>query len=635
MRLPPLQQVSVVPLVPAWRLDRSFDYLVPEALGDSVELGSVVRVRLGHRNVRGVVVAGTQSAPSEELEPVLAVVVTPAPARPPLTELYRWIARRYVAPQGAALARSVPPRVRVKPREPEPSLDATRKTATVAGYEGGSDLLTALTSGRGGTWCLQWAWGEDRAAVIAELAACTGGATLMTAPEVRHGARVIEDLQLRLPDVERVDSSRSEGERSRAWLRLAAGHGMGAGGRAAVLAPAPNLGLIVVDDEHNVAYKEDRAPRFDARRVALERASLQNAVCVLASAAPSLEWYGPAALPTLEPTRARRRAARPLVELLEPEGERAFSHAFHERVAAALRRKQRVGLLAPRRGYARALWCASCRRSLRCPVCEAGMALDRGAARLRCPRCGHLDSVPARCPRCSSTELRALGAGVERLAEQLARAFPHAVVGRIDPDLLAGSPEPSPDRSDLERCDIYVTTWFGTKPELRPEVSLVGVLDVDGLVRRPDFRAAENAHQALVAMAQWAGPASEGNRLLLETSEPAHHAVQALVRADHRFFVERELPGRAELSYPPYTELVVARASGAEGEALAGRAAAACREAGAMVLGPIDRRRTGGPPERQLMAKCPQGAEVVAEALRPLVAAAPRGSRLWVDVDPR
>ena len=631
MRPPALQQVAVVPLVPAWRLDRSFDYSVPVGIAESIEVGSVVRVRLGHRNVRGVVVAGSESPAPSSLEPVLAVIVTPAPARPPITDLLNWMARRYVAPRGAAFARAVPPRVRVKVRPPEPLAAAAAPARLLPAYRGGEELLAALRSGAGGAWSLQSAWAEDRGALIAELvAAASPRAALVAAPEVRHGSLLLEELARRWPEIERVDSSRSEGDRSRAWLRLAAGHGGGAGGRATVLAPAPDLGLIVIDDEHNPSYKEDRAPRFDARRVALQRAALQDAVCVLASASPSLDWFGPSGLRTVEPGHARRRAMRPVIELLEPAGERAFSHAFHERVAAALGRREKVGLLTPRRGYARTMWCASCRASLRCPVCEAGLAYDRAPQRVRCPRCDYQAPVPPRCPRCSATELRALGAGSERLAEQLARSFPRATVGRLDPDTLENSPS-----GELQPCDIYVSTWVGTKPELRPEVSVVGILDVDGLVRRPDFRAAENAYQALVAMAEWAGPASEGGRLLIETSEPTHHAIQGLMRADHGFFVERELAQRAELGYPPYSELVVVKASGPEASELADKAAAACRDAGAEVLGPIVRRPQGGPEERQLLAKCRLGAHPVAEALRPLMLATPRDSRLWVDVDPR
>ncbi len=595
-------------------------------------MGSVVRVRLGHRTVRGVVVGGSESPAPSGLEPLLAVIVAPAPARPPLTDLLDWVARRYVAPRGAAFTRAVPPRVRLKVPPPEPLAPVTAAPRLLPGYVGGEDLLAALRAGAGGAWCLQSAWAEDRGALIAELVAAASPRTaLVAAPEVRHGSLLLEELVRRWPELERVDSSRSEGERSRAWLRLASGHGGGGGGRATVLAPAPDLGLIVIDDEHNPSYKEDRAPRFDARRVALERAALQGAACVLVSGAPSLEWYGPAALRSVEPARARRRAARPVIELLEPAAERPFSHAFHEGVAAALERGEKVGLLAPRRGYARTLWCAACRRSLRCPVCEAGLAYDRAPQRMRCPRCDYQAPVPSRCPHCSAPELRALGTGSERLAEQLARSFPRAIVGRVDADVL----ESSAGQTAQEPCDIYVSTWVGTKPELRPQVSVVGVLDLDGLVRRPDFRAAENAYHALVAMAEWAGPSSQGGRLLVETSEPAHHAVQALVRADHGFFVERELAQRAELGYPPYSELVVVKASGPEAAALAKGAAAACREAGAEVLGPIVRSPRGRPAEQQLLAKCRSGAGPVAEALRPLVSAAPRGSRLWIDVDPR
>jgi primosomal protein N' (replication factor Y) len=198
----------------------------------------------------------------------------------------------------------------------------------------------------------------------------------------------------------------------------------------------------------------------------------------------------------------------------------------------------------------------------------------------------------------------------------------------MDPDVL----EEGGDAA--EPSDIYVTTWIGTKPALRPPATLVGVLDADRLIRRPDFRASENAYQALVEMAEWAGPAGTGGRLVVQTAEPGHHAVQAVVRADYRFFLERELPLREELAYPPFSELIKVTASGTGRAGLLERVAETARGAGARVLGPIP----SGPPgdddaAGELLLKCAD-AEEVAVALRGILASTP-GGRLRVDVDPR
>jgi primosomal protein N' (replication factor Y) (superfamily II helicase) len=223
-----------------------------------------------------------------------------------------------------------------------------------------------------------------------------------------------------------------------------------------------------------------------------------------------------------------------------------------------------------------------------------------------------------------------MGAGSERLAEQIGATWPRARVARMDPDVLE---ERGPEPHNHADADIYVTTWVGTKPALRPEVALVGVLDADALIRRPDFRAAERGFQALAEMSEWAGPASDGGRLIIQTAEPRHHAVQAIVRADYRFFLEREVELRKELGYPPFSELIKTTVSGGDARGAIERMARVCRDEGARVLGPIA-VRAQDMASFQILCKC-SDAGSVARALRPLVAALPATLRVAVDVDPR
>ncbi len=250
---------------------------------------------------------------------------------------------------------------------------------------------------------------------------------------------------------------------------------------------------------------------------------------------------------------------------------------------------------------------------------------------VRCSRCGFQGPTPDCCPGCGGAGLRFMGAGSERLSEQVAKSFPRARVVRMDPDLIdgpvvAGGP-----------VDIYVTTWIGTKPAIRPPVSLVGVLDADALLRRPDWRATERAYQALVTMAEWAGPAAGGGRLVIQTAEPSHYVVQAVARASYDFFLERELAQREELGYPPFSELIRVIANGPRRAGLIERAAGIAR-AGGRVLGPIPVvSKTGSGAEEEgleILVKCPD-AEPVSVALRDILASVPAGNRLRVDVDPR
>jgi primosomal protein N' (replication factor Y) (superfamily II helicase) len=630
--------VSVVPLVPVWRVDHRFDYALPPKLQPLVKVGSLVRVPFGNRRVRAVV-ASLQPTATEGLEEVVALVAGAPVAPGRLIEVFDWLARRYAAPQGRAFERAVPPRVRLKVASPQ-ALDTASagQPRRLTTYAGGEDLLRALQGGSASNWSVRTLSGEDHGALIVEMiesALNEGGQALVAVPEVRWGSATLGRLSERWPQTARVDSAQPPGERSSAWLRIGAGAPLGAGGRSTVLAPAEQLRLIVVDDEHHVSYKEDRSPRYDARRVALERARVQGASCVFVSPTPSLEVAAPARdgiYGEVAPGRADERSSRPIVETVAPSTDRVFSHELHERIRDTLKNGERIALLVPARGYARALWCATCRRSVRCPACESGLFYDRLAETVRCVHCGFRAPAPSACPNCGSREFRYVGAGSERLSEQLRKSFPRATVGRMDPDVIGDVDKHPRD------VDIYVTTWIGTKQALRPSVRLVGVLDADSLLRRPDFRAAENTYQALAEMSAWAGPASQGGRLVIQTAEPGHHAIQAVVRADYGFWVDSELEERRELSYPPFAELVRATTYGPRKQGLIERAAGLAREIGAVVLGPVEVKSVVGAGQLEegleILVKAAD-AEPVARALRGILASVPTGSRLRVDVDPR
>jgi primosomal protein N' (replication factor Y) (superfamily II helicase) len=227
-----------------------------------------------------------------------------------------------------------------------------------------------------------------------------------------------------------------------------------------------------------------------------------------------------------------------------------------------------------------------------------------------------------------------VGAGSERLAEQLASMFPRARVVRVDPEILEDLPrdERAPR---FDEADIYLTTWIGTKAALRPDVTLVGVLDADALIRRPDWHSAERAYHALAEMAEWAGPAGSGGRLLIQTSEPRHHAVQAVARADYSYFLEREIESRRELGYPPFSELIKVTVWGSEEAAVVDLLRREAASQGVRVLGPMTvRGPSSRPSAKELLLKCPS-AGTMSAALRDMVVAAPSGTTVRVDTDPR
>jgi len=604
-------------------VDRTFSYRVPSEIAACVVDGALVRIPFGGRNVRGLVTSDDPE-PGEGLEEIAGMVVDLPVAPAPMPQLLEWLALRYATPRGVAFARVVPPRVRVRTSEVERT-GAAPVPSRILTYERGDALIDALRARRPSTWSVRVTPDEPRGPLIAELVGAAPGSVLVAVPEVAHGSPTLDALGAAFPDLARVDSALSDMDRARGLMRLAGGARLGAGGRAAVLAPATDLSLIVVADDAHPSFKDDRGPRYEARIVAAERARLSGAVCVFVGASPSVEVASAAragAIGSVHPSRDVERAARPLTEVLEPPSEGGISVGMQRRIRDALRAGEKVAVVAPRRGYARTLWCSACRRSLRCRRCETALAFHVEPRSLRCPHCGATESPPDVCPHCGASDFRYLGAGSHRFEEQLAKAFPHVPVTRLDVD----SPEPV---AASDGPSIYVTTYFGIKPSLRPPARLVTVIDGDGMIRRPELRAAETAFHTLVELAGWAGPASGGGHLVVQSTEPHHHVLQALVRADHAFFLERELALREELAYPPFGELVRLTATGPSGPAVMEEAVRSLRKAGERVLGPV-----AAAEGQEALVKCRDGG-VVAERLRLMLPGVPRGTRLRVDVDPR
>jgi primosomal protein N' len=618
---PPLL-ASVVPLVSVWRVDRPFDYLVPEELAERIVAGCVVAVTFGNRRVRAVVRGLRRELQDRDLAPIDRVVVAAPVAGPPLGDLLDFEARRYVTTTAASWSRAVPTRVRVTATQ-TPEFAGKESAELPSALE---PLADAIRQGEPGVWVLRPEPRVPRETLISALVGTVrNGSALVAVPEVNYGSLVLDSLSSGYPELLRTDSAVSDPARSAALMRLTEGRALGAGGRSIVHAPAPDLKLILVDEEHHPSFKEDRSPRYDARRSAVERARLHGCSCVFVTSTPSVEagfksQTGEWGLVT--PPREAEREARPLVEVVPPDPNRAITGELFHRIRDTLNAGRRVAILVPAAGFARAMWCSSCRRSLRCPRCEAGLFIDDAETlHVHCAVCGFEATAPAECPSCRASAWRFLGSGSRRHEEQLMKAFPRARVQRVDPENV-DSPVGSPD--------IYVTTWIGTKPAMRPDVSLVAVLEADALIRRPDFRAAENAYQALAAMAEWAGPASAGGRLVLQSHDGGHHAIQAVVRASYDYFLERELKLRKDLSYPPFSELIRMWASRENSDQIE-EAASIARNAGARVLGPVAARR-GARKVIEALVKCAD-AQVVADELRALMSSGRRA--FSVDVDPR
>jgi len=596
---------QVVVDVPLFHLDRPFTYRVPGSLRDSVLLGSRVKVPFGtRRRVDGWVVGWADELPEDARDLIRLVSRVPAFDAAGL-DLLRWVAARYAGTLADVVRLAVPPRVAAVERDPG-AAEALAPLAAPGGVAPGpaaapggvaarpphSDRLARLVA-RGWAGAVYWRPlpGEDRATrvvALVEAALSRGRGAIVVAPEVAAGSAVADAVRKSFPDAADLSSDLSERRRYRAWVELRLGRRQVAiGGRSAVLAPVRRLGCIVIDDEANAAHKEQRAPRYHAREVALRRADRSRATCVLTGTVPSPEVVaaiqaGQCQLEAAD--RAVERRLRPLVEVVDPyeQDDGPGPARLHRRALAALReavaRGEGAYVLVPRRG-----------------------AADPSAPGLR-------------------------SAG--QVAEELGRYLGGTPVWRLDREVLdPGEVPPWAGRGP----GVIVGTVAGVKdhPPLTGCRTVV-VVGADAALGQAEVRAAEEAYRTWSRAAAWCGPRDRPGRLLLQTSDPGHHAVQALVRWDPTFFWRHELPRRVELGFPPARRLLLLE--GAEPDDAGAARALLTRALGpkAELLGPAAMGRGW-----RIIAKV-EDAEAAARALRPALAEASRagGPRMSVDVEP-
>jgi primosomal protein N' (replication factor Y) len=453
-----------------------------------------------------------------------------------------------------------------------------------------------------------------------------------------------------------LHSALGSGERRDEWWRIRHGEArVVVGARAAVLAPVENLGLVVVDEEHESSYKQDEVPRYNARDVAIVRARNDRAVVVLGSATPSLESYTHAVEGRYELLSLPERISeRPLasVELVDmrrvarDEGpETIVSGVLRETIAERLGSGEQAMVLLNRRGYAGQLVCRKCGLALYCKECSVAMTLHREATLAVCHYCGLGRKTPSRCETCGGEYLKQTGYGTERVEELLRQLFPGSSIARMDRDTMRrkGSHEALLARFEAHEIDVLVGTQMLAKGHDFPSVTLVGVLAADSGLGAPDFRAAERTFQLLTQVAGRAGRGELSGRVLIQTFAPEHYSLQFAQAQDYPGFYETERKFRSALLYPPVVSLVnlvVEGRSMAEATSLSRRAASwISRNApeGVKVLGPAFavRSKLAGRHRCQILLKFGKRHHPrVRAAIRAILTDEALARAMTVDVDP-
>ncbi len=516
-------------------------------------------------------------------------------------------------------------------------------------------ILAAIGAGAHAELLLNGVTGSGKTEVYLHAARATleaGRSVIILVPEIGLTPQALARFEARLGSVVAVlHSGLSDGQRRDEWMRLRRGEArVAVGARSAIFAPLEDIGLIVVDEEHESAYKHEGDPRYDARRLALRRAQYFGAVLLSGSATPRPESV---ATQTVIDMPARVDGRRlPAVEILDMRG---LHHPLHPDTRLALAQCRRDGekaiVLLNRRGWSNFLTCADCGRVWKCPNCDVSLVLHAQRRVLACHHCGHREPAPSRCPDCGSVSVSRHGAGTERLEHELAQAFgagPDFPVLRLDADSSGHDARAHTlERFHAAPAGILVGTQMIAKGHDFADVSLGVVLDADQTLRFPDFRAEERTFSLLTQLAGRTGRGGvSGGRVLVQTLSPTARPITLAARHDSAAFIAGELERRRALLYPPYSTLIRLICSSPDAAAPA-RAAAELQAriqagdagAGTTVQGPAPLFLLRNRHRSQLQIKALERAEAIAAvgtAVDSLV-----GTKLFkdvavsVDVDPQ
>jgi primosomal protein N' (replication factor Y) (superfamily II helicase) len=410
---------------------------------------------------------------------------------------------------------------------------------------------------------------------------------IVLVPEIGLTPQTVSRLRGAFGDqVAVLHSALSDGERADAWRLLRRGERrVAVGARSAIFAPVQDLGIVVLDEEHEASYKNGEAPRYLTRDVAAVRARIEGAALVLGSATPSLEAMARAGDRLRLLRLPERIGARPLppVEIVDlrvaPKvtgtGPVAWSAALDSAIAGTLARKEQALLLLNRRGYAAFLHCPDCGEVWQCPRCTISLTVHRSPASLRCHYCGHEEALPFSCRKCANPVQQMRGVGTQQLEQVLAERYPGARVARMDLDTTSTKWSHQRILGAVERgeVDLLIGTQMIAKGLDFPNVTLVGVVDADTGLYLPDFRAAERTFQLLAQVAGRAGRGPKGGKVIVQTRHPQHHALIWSARHDVEGFLREELELRRAPPYPPEVHLVNLVVSGEDQQLTASRTA--------------------------------------------------------------
>ncbi len=635
-------------------VDRLFTYLAPE--DTRVPVGSRVSVPFGRRSVTGFVTAHRDEPPAgvPEVKPITRVVNADPLFDEAYLELADWVRRMYFASIGETLAAMIPGGRR---ETSLPSLGGDEIPPAEEDLELSDEQAAALEtifSGDGGLYYVHGITGSGKTEVFlqaAERTIAAGRTVIYLVPEIALTHQLLDSVRHRFAGSVAVLHSRlTPSQRLTEWQRIRRGEArLVVGARSAVFAPVPDLGLIVVDEEHDGSYKSGSSPRYHARQVAMKRVADAGARMVMGSATPSVEaWHlmdaGRLARITL--TRRLSGGAMPSVEVVDLKTD---AGPISGRLLEALKETHAAGrqsiLFLNRRGFAYFFHCRTCGYEMRCRNCSVGLTYHKERDLMVCHYCGYKARPVTQCSECGSFDVGYSGFGTERVEEDLAARFPDWRIARVDTDAVRrkGVLEETIGAFRAGKIDVLLGTQMVAKGLNFPGVKLVGIILADTGLHMPDFRAAERTFSLVVQVAGRAGRFHPDGQVIVQSYSPENGAIRRAIAHDLDGFYAAELDVRRDLAFPPFARLVrlVVRAKKADVvRRTIGEIAAACRDevrSAEEILGPTECPLSiiSGSVRHHLIVRTSRFGATHEELARALARVQiPGGAHLEIDVDP-
>ena len=633
-------------------LDRSFTYAVPD--GTELRVGSRVTAPFGARNLTGHVVGLRSDLPDglSDVKEIARVTNAEPLYDDDYLSLARWVADMYFASLGSVLTAMTPG----GKRETEFSSFGTDEGGPLSTRVELTDeqrvaVDTVLSDD--GLFYVYGVTGSGKTEVFLQAAERTiadGRSVIYLVPEIALTHQLLDSIQNRFGSRVAVLHSRlTPSQRLAEWQRIRRGDAaLVVGARSAVFAPVSDLGLVVLDEEHDGSYKSGSSPRYHARQVAMKRIAESGGRMVMGSATPSVEaWHlmQSGRIVRINLTRRVSGGAMPRLELVDLRGDEG---PLSSRLVTALRETHAEGrqsiLFLNRRGFAHYYFCRSCSWEMKCARCSVGLTYHKSRERLICHYCGYTARPVATCPECGSVDLGFAGYGTERVEEELHRRFPEWSVRRLDTDSVRrkGILEETIREFRSGAIDLLLGTQMVAKGLNFPGVKLVGIIMADSALHLPDFRAAERTFALITQVAGRAGRFHTDGQVIIQTYQPDNFAIQSALRSDLEGFYDAEMGVRRDLAFPPFARLVrvvvrgkqaseVDRYSDELGRTLRSRITSG------EVLGPAECPLSviAGNSRRHLIIRTSRFSETHAQLARVYPPdRAPRGVFLEIDVDP-